>query len=91
MSESNGVPDEDADNLVTAEGVNERGTDAEAAGRSPGGPGDRDAGPEGAGAEAPDDERRTEGTESTASTAPGSAVGPDHGALDAAPEPNEPG
>jgi hypothetical protein len=49
------------DDLVTDEGVNERGTDEEADGPAP-----------------------------DAATAPGEAVGEGHGALDGAPEPNEP-
>jgi hypothetical protein len=80
MSESNGVPDEDVDNLVTAEGVNERGTNREAAGKDPG---ERATGDE---APSPTSQRER----NAGSTAPGSAVGEDHGALDAAPEPNEP-
>jgi hypothetical protein len=51
--------------LTTDEGINERGSDAEAEGPTPAVP------PDGA-------------------TAPGLAVGEGHGALDEAPEPNEP-
>jgi hypothetical protein len=54
------MPDDD---LVTTEGVNERGSDPGAEGPEPA-----------------DD----------AASAPGLAVGEGHGALDAAPEPNEP-
>jgi hypothetical protein len=64
------MPDQD---LTTTEGVDERGTDAEAEGPEPGAPPGAGAG------------------RSDAAAAPGLAVGGGHGALDDAPEPNEPG
>jgi hypothetical protein len=68
MPDGHDIPEKDPDGLTTTEGVNERGTDREAAGRDPGSPSA--------------DER---------SATPGLAVGEGYGALDAAPEPNEPG
>jgi hypothetical protein len=76
------MPDDDptrADDLVAEEGVNQQGTDAESAGRSPGtGPGehpDADAG----------------GGGGSGAGTPGAAATGSEGLLDAAPEPNEPG
>jgi len=104
MSESDGIPNESDDNLVTAEGVNERGTNAEAAGSRPGTPAQSvevplasaevndppsERGDHGAGDVDPRDVDRGDVAEDA--SAPGLAVGDDHGAMDPAPEPNEPG
>jgi hypothetical protein len=85
MSESDGIPNETPDNLVTAEGVNERGTNDEAAGPHPG---ESVEVPEESG-EVNDPPSVREGGADP--TAPGSAVDDEHGALGGAPEPNEPG
>jgi len=99
MSESDGIPNESDENLVTAEGVNERGTNAEAAGSRPGTPAQSvevplasaevNDPPSAHGGDGGDAANPGGGNEDA--TAPGSAVGDDHGALDPAPEPNEPG